>query len=30
MADEFRGKIGTMDSDEVSAFLGSDALARLA
>ena len=30
MADEFRGKIGTMDSQEVAAFLGSDALARLA
>ena len=30
MADEFRGKIGAMDSEEVAAFLGSDALARLA
>lgn len=30
MAEEFRGKMGAMDNDEVAAFLASDALARLA
>lgn len=30
MAEEFRGKLGAMENDEVEAFLASDALARLA
>lgn len=30
MADEFRGKMGAMDGDEVEAFLAGDTLARLA
>ncbi len=30
MADEFRGKMGKMEEDEVEAFLASDTLARLA
>lgn len=30
MADEFRGKMGALESDEVDAFLGADNLARVA